>query len=492
MPPSRSWTRRQLVERFNELRTKSLSETRSWRTSCWREFRRAAWRSPSALPVSFTRSRRSTLRPASSTWQCIAMTWERALNCRSCENRNFHCRWKNAPSSLWMTFFTPAAPCAPPWMPLVRSGAPHEFSLRYSSTAATASCLFVPITLARICRLQAAKRCAYGSNKPIANPTRYAWKSNEHIYMTTRWTRKDLVGLRELSVEEINFILETADAFKQVGTREIKKVPSLRGKTLVNFFVEPSTRTRTSFELAALRLSADVINISATSSSLTKGETLKDTARNLEALHADILVLRHSSAGAPQFLANRLKASVINAGDGAHEHPTQALLDLYTIRERRGKIAGLRVAIIGDILFSRVARSNIFGLLKLGGRVTLVGPSTLVPCEFEKLGVEVSHKIENVLPSADVVNLLRIQHERQRREYFPGIGEYIRLFGLTKERAKLLKPDCLIMHPGPINRGVEIDSDVADGVQSVILDQVTNGLAVRMAVLYLCGGISTQ
>jgi aspartate carbamoyltransferase catalytic subunit len=308
--------------------------------------------------------------------------------------------------------------------------------------------------------------------------------------MTTRWTRKDLLGLRELSADEINFVLETTDAFKQVGTREIKKVPALRGKTLVNFFVEPSTRTRTSFELAAFRLSADVINISATASSLTKGETLKDTARNLEALHADILVLRHSSAGAPQFLANRLRASVINAGDGAHEHPTQALLDLYTIRERRG-IAGLHVAIIGDILFSRVARSNIFGLLKLGARVTLVGPSTLVPHEFEKLGVEVSHKIDEVLPKADVVNLLRIQHERQRREYFPGVGEYIRLFGLTKERAQLLKADCVIMHPGPINRGVEIDSEVADGLQSVILDQVTNGLAVRMAVLYLCGGITT-
>jgi aspartate carbamoyltransferase catalytic subunit len=308
--------------------------------------------------------------------------------------------------------------------------------------------------------------------------------------MTTRWTRKDLLGLRELTADEINFVLETTDAFKQVGTREIKKVPALRGKTLVNFFVEPSTRTRTSFELAAFRLSADVINISATTSSLTKGETLKDTALNLEALQADIIVLRHSSAGAPQFLASRLKASVINAGDGAHEHPTQALLDLYTIRERRSKIAGLHVAIIGDILFSRVARSNIFGLLKLGARVTLVGPSTLVPREFEKLGVAVSHKIEDVLPTADVVNLLRIQHERQRREYFPGLGEYIRLFGLTKERAKLLKPDCLIMHPGPINRGVEIDSEVADGLQSVILDQVTNGLAVRMAVLYLCGGIS--
>ena len=308
--------------------------------------------------------------------------------------------------------------------------------------------------------------------------------------MSMNWNRKDLLGLRDLSAEEINFILDTADAFKQVGTREIKKVPALRGKTMVNFFVEPSTRTRTSFELAAHRLSADVINISATTSSLTKGETLKDTARNLEALHADILVLRHSSAGAPQFLAQRLKSSVINAGDGAHEHPTHGLLDIYTIRERRRKIDKLHIVIVGDILFSRVARSNIFGLTKLGARVTLVGPSTLVPREFEKLGVTVSYKIDDVLPTADVVNLLRIQHERQRKEYFPGIGEYTTLFGLTKERAKLLKPDCLVMHPGPINRGVEIDSEVADGLQSVILDQVTNGLAVRMAVLYLCGGIA--
>jgi aspartate carbamoyltransferase catalytic subunit len=308
--------------------------------------------------------------------------------------------------------------------------------------------------------------------------------------MSTNWNRKDLLGLRELSSDEIKFVLETADAFKQVGTREIKKVPALRGKTMVNFFVEPSTRTRTSFELAAFRLSADVINISATTSSLTKGETLKDTARNLEALHADILVLRHSSAGAPQFLAKRLKSSVINAGDGAHEHPTQGLLDMYTIREKRGTIDNLHVVIVGDILFSRVARSNIFGLTKLGARVTLVGPSTLVPREFEKLGVTVSNQIDKVLPDADVVNLLRIQHERQRKEYFPGISEYTTLFGLTKERAKLLKPNCLVMHPGPINRGVEIDSDVADGLQSVILDQVTNGLAVRMAVLYLCGGIA--
>src|SRR5438128_1300597 len=223
--------------------------------------------------------------------------------------------------------------------------------------------------------------------------------------MSTNWNRKDLLGLRELSADEINFILETADAFKQVGTREIKKVPALRGKTLVNFFVEPSTRTRTSFELAAFRLSADVINISATNSSLTKGETLKDTARNLEALHADILVLRHSSAGAPQFLASRLKVSVINPGDGEHEHPTEALLDLSTMREGTGKIGGVNVAIIAYILFSRVARSNIFGLLTLGARVTMVGASTVVPREFEKLGVEVSHKLDDVLHKADFVNL---------------------------------------------------------------------------------------
>ncbi|HEX3818262.1 MAG TPA: aspartate carbamoyltransferase catalytic subunit [Chthoniobacterales bacterium] len=306
------------------------------------------------------------------------------------------------------------------------------------------------------------------------------------------WTRKDLLGLRELSAEEIGFILDTADAFKQVGTREVKKVPALQGKTLINLFVEPSTRTRTSFELAAKRLSADIVNITASASSLTKGETLKDTAKILEANHADLIVLRHSSAGAPQFLSTRLRSSIINAGDGAHEHPTQGLLDLYTIREKRGTIAGLHVAIIGDILFSRVARSNIFGLLKMGAQVTLVGPSTLVPRAFEELGAKVTHDLDSVLPTVDVVNLLRIQHERQRKEYFPGLGEYIRFFGLTKERAKLLRPDCLIMHPGPINRGVEIDSDLADSARSVILDQVTNGLAIRMAVLYLCGGVVTS
>jgi aspartate carbamoyltransferase catalytic subunit len=302
------------------------------------------------------------------------------------------------------------------------------------------------------------------------------------------WTRKDLTGLDDLTAAEITFLLDTARAFKGVGNRNLKKVPALRGKTLVNFFVEPSTRTRTSFEVAAMRLSADVVNISATASSLQKGETLKDTALNLQALQADIIVLRHSSPGSSQFLAERLDSSIINAGDGAHEHPTQGLLDIFTIREKFGHIEGLHIAIVGDILFSRVARSNIFGLLKLGAKVTLVGPSTLVPKSFEKLGVRVSHRLDDILAEVDVVNLLRIQHERQRKEYFPGLGEYVSLFGLTKARAAKLKPSCLIMHPGPINRGVEIDSDIADGHQSVILEQVTNGIAVRMAVLYSCAG----
>lgn len=300
------------------------------------------------------------------------------------------------------------------------------------------------------------------------------------------WLRKDLTGIQPLSREELVLLLDTAAAFKTVGTRHIKKVPALRGKTLVNFFVEPSTRTRVSFELAAERLSADVINMSASASSLSKGETLKDTALNLEALHADVIVLRHSSAGAAQFLAERLEACVVNAGDGAHEHPTQALLDAFTIRERKGRIEGLHVAIVGDILFSRVARSDIFALTKLGAKVTLVGPATLLPRELERLGVGISHDLDSLLPELDVINLLRIQHERQRKEYFPSLGEYTSFFGLTKARASRLKPDCLIMHPGPMNRGVEIDSDVADSPRSVILEQVTNGLAVRMAVLYLC------
>jgi aspartate carbamoyltransferase catalytic subunit len=306
------------------------------------------------------------------------------------------------------------------------------------------------------------------------------------------WHRKDLLGIRELERREIETILDTAAAFKTVGSRDIKKVPALRGKTMVNFFFEPSTRTRTSFELAAFRLSADVVNISAANSSLQKGETLKDTALNLQALYADIIVLRHSSAGAPKFLAERLHASIVNAGDGAHEHPTQALLDVFTIRERLGKIAGLKVAIVGDILFSRVARSNIWALKKLGAEVTLVGPSTLVPRAFEEMGVSVARHIDDILAWADIINLLRIQHERQRKEYFPSLNEYVRFFGLTKARAEKLKPGCLVMHPGPINRGVEIDSDIADGPQSVILDQVTNGLAVRMAVLYLCSTVSRK
>ena len=306
--------------------------------------------------------------------------------------------------------------------------------------------------------------------------------------MTPVWNHKDLCALGDHTPGELLTILDTATAFKGVGERNLKKVPALRGKTLVNFFVEPSTRTRISFELAALRLSADVVNIAASASSLEKGETLLDTARNLEALRADLIVIRHKSAGSARFLADRLQASVINAGDGAHEHPTQGLLDAFTIREKLGRIEGVRVAIVGDILFSRVARSNIHLLTKLGAEVTLVGPPTLVPVSFSSLGVSVAHSIDEVIGKVDVFNLLRIQHERQRKEYFPGTGEYTARFGLTKKRADRLPSECLIMHPGPMNRGVEIDSDVADSSRSVILDQVTNGLAVRMAVLYLCSG----
>ncbi len=302
------------------------------------------------------------------------------------------------------------------------------------------------------------------------------------------WNRKHLLDIESLSAEEINTVLDTARAFKAVGERAIKKVPALRGKTVINLFVEPSTRTRISFELAEQRLTADVINFTAEASSLKKGETLKDTAKNLEALNADIIVIRHSASGAPQFLARFLNASVINAGDGAHEHPTQALLDTFTIREKKGKIAGLNVTILGDILYSRVARSNIWALLKLGARVTLCGPSTLVPKVFEQMGCRVTHNIEDAIAEADIINLLRIQHERQRKTMFPSISEYASLFGLTQARLARCKPDALIMHPGPINRGVEIDSDIADCKRSVILDQVTNGLAVRMAVLFLVNG----
>jgi aspartate carbamoyltransferase catalytic subunit len=302
------------------------------------------------------------------------------------------------------------------------------------------------------------------------------------------WNRKHLLDIQSLSPEEIITVLDTARAFKVVGERAIKKVPALRGKTVINLFVEPSTRTRISFELAAQRLTADVINFTAEASSLKKGETLKDTARNLEALNADIIIIRHSATGAPHFLARFLNSSVVNAGDGAHEHPTQALLDVFTIRERRGKIAGLNVTILGDILYSRVARSNIWALRKLGANVTLCGPPTLVPRTFEQMGCRVTYDVNEAIAGADIINLLRIQHERQRQTMFPSIGEYTALFSLNKARLALTKPDALIMHPGPINRGVEIDSDIADSARSVILEQVTNGLAIRMAVLFLISG----
>src|SRR4051812_39912447 len=302
------------------------------------------------------------------------------------------------------------------------------------------------------------------------------------------WNRKHLLDIQSLTPEEINIVLDTARAFKNVGERAIKKVPALRGKTVVNLFVEPSTRTRISFELAAQRLTADVINFTAEASSLKKGETLKDTARNLEALNADIIIIRHSATGAPHFLARFLNASVVNAGDGAHEHPTQALLDTFTIREHKKRIEGLNVTILGDILYSRVARSNIWALIKLGARVTLCGPSTLVPKVFEQMGCRVTHNVDQAIENADVINLLRIQHERQRKTMFPSIGEYANLFGLNKARFDRCKPDTLIMHPGPINRGVEINSEIADGERSLVLKQVTNGLAVRMAVLFLVNG----
>jgi len=302
------------------------------------------------------------------------------------------------------------------------------------------------------------------------------------------WHRKHLLDIESLTAEEIMTVLDTAKAFKAVGERAIKKVPALRGKTVINLFIEPSTRTRISFELAAIRLSADVINFTAEASSLKKGETLKDTARNLEALNADTIIIRHSATGAPHFLSRFMKGSVVNAGDGAHEHPTQALLDTFTIREKRERIAGLNVTILGDILYSRVARSNIWALLKLGANVTLCGPSTLVPRAFEQLGCKVTYDVDEAIRNADIINLLRIQHERQRQTMFPSIAEYTTLFGLTQARLARTKPDVLIMHPGPINRGVEIDSDIADCGRSVILEQVTNGLAVRMAVLFLVNG----
>jgi aspartate carbamoyltransferase catalytic subunit len=300
-----------------------------------------------------------------------------------------------------------------------------------------------------------------------------------------RWTRKHLLSLEELSADEIRFVLDTAGTFKEVSTRSVKKVPALRGRVMVNAFFEDSTRTRTSFSLAASRLSADILDFSEKGSSVSKGETLIDTARNIEAMGIDIIVIRHPAAGAAALLARNMQCSIVNAGDGAHEHPTQGLLDLYTIRERFGKIEGLKVAIVGDIVNSRVARSNLWGLTKLGAEVILVGPPTLVPKAFEKLGAKVVHDFDSVVGSVDVINMLRVQFERIKSSQFPSVREFTRFFGLTHERFASCKKDVFIMHPGPMNRGIEISSSIADGPQSGILQQVTNGLAVRMAVLYL-------
>ncbi len=302
------------------------------------------------------------------------------------------------------------------------------------------------------------------------------------------WKTKDLLTLEDLSASEINHILDTANSFKEVSTRSVKKVPALRGRTVVLFFHEPSTRTRISFELAAKRLSADILNVQTGSSSLVKGETLLDTLKTLESMTIDALVVRHKSSGVAKMLADATGASVINAGDGAHEHPTQGLLDLFTIREQKGKVEGLTVTIIGDITHSRVARSNIYGLTKLGAKVRLCAPPTLLPYGIEKMGVEIFHDLNKALEGTDVVYVLRLQLERQKKNLFPTIREYSMLYGITTSRLKLAKKDALVMHPGPMNRGVEISSGVADGSQSVIDEQVTNGVAVRMAVLYLLQG----
>jgi len=299
---------------------------------------------------------------------------------------------------------------------------------------------------------------------------------------------RHLLGLEGMSKEEIQLILDTATSFKKVLERPIPKVPTLRGTTVANLFFEPSTRTRISFELAEKRLSADLVNFSASTSSVLKGETLRDTARNIEAMKVDMVVIRHSSPGAAHFLANCLDSAIINAGDGAHEHPTQALLDMLTLRERFGTLAGLKVLIVGDIEHSRVARSNIYGLNTMGAEVAICGPATLLPVEIEHLGVKVYHNLDEILSQVQVVNVLRIQLERQGKGLFPSLREYRQLFGITAERFKRVGRELVIMHPGPINRGVEIDSEVADSMQSVILQQVTNGVAVRMAVLYLLAG----
>lgn len=301
----------------------------------------------------------------------------------------------------------------------------------------------------------------------------------------TIWTKKDLLGLEYLSAEEIGLILHTAHSFKEVTTRQIKKVPALRGKTVVNLFYEPSTRTRTSFELAAKRLSADVVNVEIEASSVKKGETLIDTGRNIEALKIDIIVVRHNCSGAPNILAGAVRSSVVNAGDGWHEHPTQALLDMFTLKEKLGRLEGLKVSIIGDIAHSRVCRSNIWGLTKLGARVTVCAPKMLIPDGIEKMGVKTTNDIDEALEGADAINVLRMQFERDGANAFPSKLEYFKQYGITNQRLKNCKKDIVIMHPGPINRGIEMSSEVADGRNSVILEQVTNGIAVRMAVLYL-------
>lgn len=300
------------------------------------------------------------------------------------------------------------------------------------------------------------------------------------------WNRKDLINLEPLSRAEIETIFTAASAFKKAMETGNKKQTYLEGQTIVNLFLEPSTRTRLAFEVAAKNLSADTISVTAGASSLTKGETLRDTAQNMEALQADLIIMRHAASGAPNYLSKVVKIPVINAGDGSHAHPTQALLDAFTLIEKLGPLDGKKVTILGDILFSRVARSNIICLQKLGAKVTIAGPSTLVPESFKAMGVQVCHDLQPALEDADAVMLLRIQHERQSSTHFPSIGEYKRVFGLNKARAKWLKPGALIMHPGPINRGVEIDSELADSEQSVILEQVTNGIVVRMAIIHLC------
>jgi aspartate carbamoyltransferase catalytic subunit len=301
-------------------------------------------------------------------------------------------------------------------------------------------------------------------------------------------SKKDVLGMRDFSREEINLILDTAESFLEVSTRKIKKVPTLRGKTIINFFIEASTRTRTSFEIAGKRLSADTVNVTASSSSMVKGETLTDTAKTLEAMNPDIIVIRHSAVGAPHMLARLIKQSVINAGDGAHEHPTQALLDMLTIRNEKGKIEGLKIAIVGDIAHSRVARSNILGLTFMGAEVTVCGPAMMMPREIEKMGVSVTYNMEEAIKDADIIMMLRVQLERQNENLFPSDREYAQYYCLTDQNIRRAKNNVLVMHPGPINRGVEIAPDIADGVQSLILKQVTNGVAVRMALLYLLAG----